>query len=252
MSSSSTRADRSDDGKADGGGDRGADHGSGRGSDRGADRGTDRNGDRSDDGGTRRRVLDAAMDLFGRQGYRATTIAQIEQAAGLAPGAGGLYRHFPSKRSLLEAGLRRQFDAGHELADLLDPTQLDATPFDPTAAPGGDAVAPLVAVARAGLRRLEQERDLNRVLVRDLADFPDLLFEVRDRELRRVHGALVAWLRTSPTAADADIEALAAVLMGAVSHFWIMRDVFGGEHPLGVDEERYLGALAALAARPAR
>jgi hypothetical protein len=51
---------------------------------------------------------------------------------------------------------------------------------------------------------------------------------------------------------DADVEALAAVLMGAVSHFWIMRDVFGGEYPLGVDEERYLGALAALAARPAR
>jgi AcrR family transcriptional regulator len=230
MSSSSTRSDGSADGNPDGRRDR-----------RGVGR-TRRSNERSDDGGTRRRVLDAAMDLFGRQGYRATTIAQIEQAAGLAPGAGGLYRHFPSKRALLEAGLRRQFDAGHELAELLDATVV----------PHGDAVAPLVAVARAGLRRLEQERDLNRVLVRDLADFPDLLAEVRDRELRRVHAALVAWLRTSPTAADADVEALAAVLMGAVSHYWIMRDVFGGEHPLGVDEERFLGALGALAARPAR
>jgi AcrR family transcriptional regulator len=187
-------------------------------------------------------VLDAAMDLFGRQGYRATTIAQIEQAAGLAPGAGGLYRHFPSKRALLEAGLRRQFDAGQELAEVLDPAAM----------PRDNPVAAVVAVARAGLRRLEQERDLNRVLVRDLADFPDLLAEVRDRELRRVHRALVAWLRASPAAADADSEALAAVLMGAVSHFWMMRDIFGGEHPLGVDEERYLSALAALAARPAR
>jgi AcrR family transcriptional regulator len=201
-------------------------------------------------------VLDAAMDLFGRQGYRATTIAQIEQAAGLAPGAGGLYRHFPSKRALLEAGLHRQFEAGHELADLLDPRQVDPTQLDHPAVSDVDDVAPLLAVARAGLRRLEQERDLNRVLVRDLADFPDLLAEVRDRELRRVHAALVAWLRTSPAASselmDADVDALAAVLMGAVSHYWIMRDVFGGEHPLGVDEERYLGALAALAARPAR
>jgi AcrR family transcriptional regulator len=202
----------------------------------------DRGADRRDEGGTRRRVLDAAMDLFGRQGYRATTIAQIEQAAGLAPGAGGLYRHFPSKRALLEAGLRRQFDAGQELAEVLDPAAM----------PRDNPVAAVVAVARAGLRRLEQERDLNRVLVRDLADFPDLLAEVRDRELRRVHRALVAWLRASPAAADADSEALAAVLMGAVSHFWMMRDIFGGEHPLGVDEERYLSALAALAARPAR
>ena len=195
-------------------------------------------------------MLDSAMDLFGRQGYRATTIAQIEQAAGLAPGAGGLYRHFPSKRALLEAGLRRQFDAGRELAELLDPVHADPT-ADPTAERDGDRARALVAVARAGLRRLEQERDLNRVLVRDLADFPDLLAEVRDRELRRVHGALAGWLRSSPGGADVDTDALAAVLMGAVSHFWIMRDVFGGEHPLAVDEERYLGALAALAARPA-
>jgi AcrR family transcriptional regulator len=246
MSSSSTRGDGTADGNPDGN-PRGNPHGNPGGSgDRGADRIKDGSKDGSTDGGTKRRVLDAAMDLFGRQGYRATTIAQIEQAAGLTPGAGGLYRHFPSKRALLEAGLRRQFDAGRELADLLDPS----------AVPRDEPVAPLVAVARAGLRRLEQERDLNRVLVRDLADFPDLLAEVRDRELRRVHSALVAWLRTSPAAAsepaDADIEALAAVLMGAVSHFWILRDVFGGEHPLGVDEERYLGALAALAARPAR
>jgi AcrR family transcriptional regulator len=247
MSSSSTRADGTADGNSVGTAEGNPDGTGGGRRDRGGSGGS---AQRSDDGGTRRRVLDAAMDLFGRQGYRATTIAQIEQAAGLAPGAGGLYRHFPSKRALLEAGLRRQFDAGHELAELLDPSQLD-----PAALSRGDAVAPLVAVARAGLRRLEQERDLNRVLVRDLADFPDLLAEVRDRELRRVHGALVAWLRTSPAVlrgeTDSDIDALAAVLMGAVSHFWIMRDVFGGEHPLGIDEERYLTTLAALAARSA-
>jgi AcrR family transcriptional regulator len=183
-------------------------------------------------------VLDAAMDLFGRQGYRATTIAQIEAAAGLAPGAGGLYRHFRSKRELLEAGLRRQFAAGRELAGLLDPA----------AVPPGDGAAAFLAVARAGLRRLEQERDLNRVLLRDLAAFPDLLAEVREEELRRVHAGLVAWLGHLGTV-DGDPEALAAVLMGAVSHYWIMTDVFGGDHPLGVGEDRYLAALAALAAR---
>ena len=129
---------------------------------------------------TRERVLDAAMDLFGRQGYRATTIAQIEAAAGLAPGAGGLYRHFRSKRELLEAGLRRQFATGRELDGRLDPAGV----------PQGAGPAAFLAVARAGLRRLEQERDLNRVLLRDLAAFPDLLSEVRDHELRRVHHRL--------------------------------------------------------------
>jgi AcrR family transcriptional regulator len=191
---------------------------------------------------TRDRVLDAAMDLFGRQGYHATTVAEIEKAAGLRPGAGGLYRHFDTKKSLLEAGLRRQFAGGHELLDLLDPADLRTY----------SAVERLLAVARAGLRRLREEQDLNRLLLRDLAAFPDLLAEVRERELRRVHRALGAWLDTeysqySDRPRD-DVQALAAVLMGAVSHYWIMMDVFEGQHPLGIDEEPYLKALASLAA----
>jgi AcrR family transcriptional regulator len=193
----------------------------------------------ADERTTRVRVLDAAMDLFGRQGYRATTVAQIEEASGLRPGSGGLYRHFDSKKALLEAGLRRQFDAGRDLLDLLDPAEINR----------GSARERFLAVARAGLRRLQDERDLNRLLLRDLATFPDLLAEVRDRELRRVHQALTSWLRRQyGDEADLDVEALAAVLMGAVSHFWVLADVFGGRHPLGVDDERYLEALASLAA----
>ena len=189
--------------------------------------------------GTRERILDAAMDLFGRQGYRATRVAEIEEAAGLRPGAGGLYRHFDSKRSLLEAGLRRQFAGGRELLDLLDPQELR----------DGSPVERLIAVARAGLRRLQEERDLNRLLVRDLAAFPDLLQEVRDRELRRVHTAVSGWLDSQYGGRSAEeVRALAAVLMGAVSHYWIMADIFGGPHPLDVDEDAYLTALASLAA----
>ena len=56
-------------------------------------------------------IVTAAMDLFGRQGYHATTVAQIEAAAGLSAGAGGLYRHFKSKRALLEEAVRRGFIA---------------------------------------------------------------------------------------------------------------------------------------------
>jgi AcrR family transcriptional regulator len=189
--------------------------------------------------GTRERILDAAMDLFGRQGYRATTVAEIEQAAGLRPGAGGLYRHFESKRKVLEAGLRRQFARGRELLDLLDPRELRS----------GSPVERLIAVARAGLRRLEEERDLNRLLLRDLAAFPELLQEVRDRELRRVHTAVSGWLGSQYGGCSAEeIHALAAVLMGAVSHYWIMTDVFDGRHPLGVDQDAYLSALASLTA----
>ena len=189
------------------------------------------------DGATRARVLEVAGELFGLQGYQATTIAQLEKAAGLSPGSGGLYRHFPSKRALLEASLKRQVDSGPDLASFL------SVPADPD-----DVRSQLLAVARAGLRRLRHERDLNRLLLRDLRDFPDLLAMVRDTELRRVHEGLARWLSASGGPGSLDPSTVATILMGAVSHYWILSDVFGGAHPFDTDEEAFLGVVADMAA----
>jgi hypothetical protein len=49
-------------------------------------------------------------------------------------------------------------------------------------------------VARARLRRLDRERDLNRLLARDLARFPDLLAEMREEEIQRVYRVVAAWM----------------------------------------------------------
>jgi AcrR family transcriptional regulator len=165
------------------------------------------------------------MELFGRQGYRATTIAQIEAAVGLSAGAGGLYRHFPSKLALLEEGLRRQAEAGRPLIAYLDDPRLAELPPRER----------FLAVARAGLRRLGEERDVNRLLLRDLAAFPDLLERVRAQELKRVHDAVTEFLRRE-----------IPVLLAAVSHYWIFNDIFDGRHPHEVDAERFLGAVTDL------
>jgi len=52
------------------------------------------------------RLLDAALTLFARHGYAATSVADIQQACGLSPGSGALYKHFPSKKALLQGGGR--------------------------------------------------------------------------------------------------------------------------------------------------
>ncbi len=51
----------------------------------------------------RRRIqlLDRALPLFARSGYRGTTTARIVKAAGVSPPI--LYRHFAGKRDLFEA-----------------------------------------------------------------------------------------------------------------------------------------------------
>ena len=84
------------------------------------------------------------------------------------------------------------------------------------------------------------------ILVRDLGAVPELLAFMRDAEIRTNHKALVTLLVA--LAGDGfDAEALAAILIDAISHYWLLRDVFGGEHPLAISEDRYLTTLAALA-----
>jgi AcrR family transcriptional regulator len=189
---------------------------------------------------TRRRILTEAMRLFGEQGYAATTIAQIEKAAGLSPGSGSLYRHFRSKHALLAEGVQQQIASGQQLLSLLDDQSALAH------LPTHERVAVL---ARASLDRLERERDLNRLLLRDLDRFPDLVARMRDEEIQRMYHAATQWLaaQADPKGSKRDWPALAAVLAGAVSIYWLLCDVFG-EHPAGIDQDRYIAALAELAA----
>ena len=182
---------------------------------------------------TRDRLVAEAMRLFGEQGYAATSIVQIEAAAGLAAGSGGLYKHFSSKRALLEAGVRARIDAPDELPALFAEIARAPTPR-----------AALRATAAAGWDRLDAERDLNRILVRDLAQFPDLLSLFRDGELARLHRGLAAALEQMGASGPA---LLSAVLISAVSHYWLLTDVFDGRHPLNIDRDDFLDAVADLA-----
>ena len=77
----------------------------------------------SPDANTRERLLDAALTLFARQGYSATSVADIQQACGLSPGSGALYKHFPSKKALLQEATRRQVEQMDAMRDEYDRTR---------------------------------------------------------------------------------------------------------------------------------
>lgn len=189
---------------------------------------------------TRQRIIDAAMRLFGEQGYAATTIAQIEAAAGLSPGSGSLYRHFPSKQALLAEGVRQQIAAGEELLSFIaDPERFATLSLRER----------LKVIVRAGLHRLGQERDLTRLLVRDLGRFPDLRAEMGRDEIEPVYRVVAAWLaeQAGPQAPERDWLAVAAVAVNATTHYWLLSDIFG-QDPAGIDEDRYVAALADLVA----
>lgn len=190
------------------------------------------------EGPTRDRVLRVAMRLFGEQGYAATTIAQIEAAAGLSPGSGSLYRHFRSKQELLEQGVRTQLEGAADLRALLG----DERGLDDLGLPER-----LRVVLRTAIARLERGRDLIWMLFRDYRAFPELMERLREDQMSRVGEAFARWLQVQPELRDADCDwpAVAGVLIAAVSHYWLLRDSFGTE-PFDVDEDRYLAAITDL------
>ncbi|MCB9378122.1 MAG: TetR/AcrR family transcriptional regulator [Holophagales bacterium] len=59
-------------------------------------------------------VLDAALALFSTQGFRATTLRQIAERAGLS--VGNIYHHFPNKHEIYQRLIQRYWER------LLDPS----------------------------------------------------------------------------------------------------------------------------------
>jgi AcrR family transcriptional regulator len=73
---------------------------------------------------TTQRLIVAAVDLFGEQGYDATTVAQIAERAGVTKST--FFRHFTDKRELLVAG---QETLSRLLAEGIAEAPADATPL---------------------------------------------------------------------------------------------------------------------------
>lgn len=65
----------------------------------------------------RRQIIDAAIQLFSRQGYRKTTMPEVARAAGLS--IGGIYWYFKSKEALVAAILEQLFQDDREALAIL-------------------------------------------------------------------------------------------------------------------------------------
>jgi len=77
---------------------------------------------------TRRRVLDAAADVFGEKGFRAASLSDVAERAGHTIGT--VYSNFASKDELFRALMverLRLFEAGLEAAASYRPTGADAS-----------------------------------------------------------------------------------------------------------------------------
>jgi AcrR family transcriptional regulator len=189
---------------------------------------------------TRERIVSEALRLFAERGYAATSVAEIEAASGLSPGAGGLYRHFRSKEEVLAAAVREHITRTSE--------QISATFQRAAALQDRPLIDRLRLTATAGMGKMREEADLIRVLFRDLDKFPNLVAEMREGIVNPLYDMIAKWLAAQPEMAgvDEDWDAMALALGGSIVNFWLASDALH-EPPQRVDEERFINGWARIA-----
>jgi AcrR family transcriptional regulator len=175
---------------------------------------------------TRERIVDEAMRLFSENGYSGTSIAKIEAAAGLTPGAGGIYHHFKSKEALLAAGIERQLarlDALRDIRRVLGPL--------------GDIKAELTLTARYILAELDSESELLRILASEARNRPQLLSTAAEQLVSSTFTGFAAWIgeRAEAPLTDEQAAAIAAVGLGSLLSSRLLPDILG--IPAQVDDK---------------
>jgi AcrR family transcriptional regulator len=186
---------------------------------------------------TRERLVTEAMRLFGEQGYRATSVAQIEAAAGLAPGSGALYHHFKSKEALLEAGIDRQLDRRRAMRDIRA-----------LFAGLGDLRSELTMLGRYVLAVLDEETQLLQIAARTPSDRSARLNNAYAALFDTLYTELADWVKGwAPRISQQDAAAIAAIGVNALLGKRATSTLF---HAPGTDipDEQYIAAWTATLA----
>jgi AcrR family transcriptional regulator len=166
----------------------------------------------------REEILKAGLKVFAEKGYKGATMDDI--ALELEATKGLLYHHFKTKDEILNTILTQN--------DLI--AGIEAAMVAPEGVSPVDAVR---AAVRGGLALLESNRQLVRFL------HVQALLSTREAELvytkvlNRLYEAAARWLesfkQSGQVRADVDTRALGRFMVDAISHHFLVREVFGPE-----------------------
>jgi AcrR family transcriptional regulator len=152
---------------------------------------------------TRGAIIRAGVELFGRNGFAATTVDQLAEHAGVAKGA--VYHHYPAKEAIFEA--------------VFDAVTADVAVRVSAAARQAPDVLAAIEVGTKAYFRICSEGPVGRII---LGDGPAVLGWQRWRELDSRHfGAMIPMALDAAVAQglidDQPVEPMAHLLLGAVT-----------------------------------
>ncbi|WP_214474003.1 TetR/AcrR family transcriptional regulator [Mesorhizobium sp. dw_380] len=183
----------------------------------------------------RERILREAIRLFAERGYDRTSVPDIQEAAGLSRGSGALYKHFSSKEDLLATAVEQFVGTARQAQAELGETVLS---FDEGSR----------RLVESMLEKLGANRDMLRILWRDLEHFPELKASARSEIMQSTYLAVAEWLRERQRQGELrphDSEAVAAVIVGSVAMFRVFEAIWG-ERAIDISDERFASAWSDL------
>ena len=179
----------------------------------------------------RERILFEATRLFAERSYERTSVADVQEAAGLTRGSGALYKHFLSKEALLTEIVERfvvEAQAGQTtLRDLTSASDVN-----------------LSWIVGNTLEKLALNRDALRIFWRDLDPFPALKAKVQKDVTQSTYLVMADWLAERQRRGELrthDAEAVAAIVIGSITMFRVFEALWG-ERAIRVSDQRFADA----------
>lgn len=175
-------------------------------------------------------ILDTAIGLFAKLGFRGTTTKKIAEAAGVSEAT--IFLHFPSKESLYDAILEEKLKAQRPLTALIE--QHAAAPLSEV----------LTAVAESLVERHHRDRALLRLVLFSALEHHSLARRLARQHLEGPMRSLMEVLEQARSRgevrADLDSETAARAFASMLTQQILAREIFGEGHLSKEDMRRYV------------
>jgi AcrR family transcriptional regulator len=183
----------------------------------------------------RRVIIEAALALFSRKGFRGTTTREIAEAAGCSEAT--IFKYFTTKDELYSAILEAKATIEETLAKA---AQAAARKDDPEV---------FRAVGLEALIRTEQEPALMRLLIYSALEGHELSHLFFESKVRRLHEFLSDYI--GERIADGvfrPVNPLVAArgFVGMIVHYLLIHEIFGIKRPIGILPEQVVETFVTL------
>lgn len=183
----------------------------------------------------RRVIIDAALALFARKGFRGTTTKEIAEAAGCSEAT--IFKYFATKDELYSAILEAKATIEETLAKAAEAATLR------------DDAGVFRAVGLEALMRTQEDPSLLRLLLFSALEGHELSHLFFESQVRRLHEFLSGYIRQR--IADGVFRPVNPLLaargfVGMIAHHLYLHEIFGVKRPVGVLPEDVVDTFVTL------